>query len=71
MINSELLKDKIKESGMKIQYVAIQIGLTPAGLYKKLNNGSEFKVSEIMALTRVLNLSSEERDAIFFAHDVA
>lgn len=71
MVNSDLLKAKIKESGIKISYVAIQIGLTPAGFYKKLNNESEFKVSEIIALTRVLNLSSDERDEIFFAHDVA
>lgn len=71
MVDSDLLKEKIKESGMKVQYVAVQIGLTPAGFYKKLNNESEFKVSEIMSITRVLNLSSADRDAIFFAHDVA
>lgn len=71
MVNSELLKKKIEQSGMKVKYVAVQIGLTPAGLYKKISNESEFKVSEVLAITRVLNLSSSERDAIFFAGDVA
>ena len=65
MVNTELLKKKIAESGMKVKYIAVEIGLTPAGFYKKMSNESEFKVSEVVALTRVLNLSSLERDNIF------
>nr|DAR62025.1 MAG TPA: Protein of unknown function (DUF739) [Caudoviricetes sp.] len=71
MVNSNMLKKKIDDSGMKIKYVAVQIGLTPAGFYKKINNESEFKVSEVVALTRVLGLSSNERDEIFFGSNVA
>lgn len=71
MVNSNMLKKKIDGSGMKIKYVAAQIGLTPAGFYKKINNKSEFKVSEVLALTRVLGLSSNERDEIFFGNNVA
>ncbi len=71
MVNSNMLKKKIDDSGMKIKYVAVQIGLTPAGFYKKINNESEFKVSEVVAITRVLGLSSNERDEIFFGSDVA
>ena len=71
MTDSKALKERIKKSGMKVRYVAVQIGITPAGFNKKLSNKTEFKASEIMALTRVLNLTSDERDAIFFAPDVA
>ena len=71
MVNSNMLKKKIDDSWMKIKYVAVQIGLTPAGFYKKINNESEFKVSEVVAITRVLGLSSNERDEIFFGSDVA
>lgn len=71
MVNSNMLKKKIDDSGMKIKYVAVQIGLTPAGFYKKINNESEFKVSEVVAITRVLGLSSNERDEIFFGSGVA
>ena len=71
MTNTKVLKEKIESSGMKVGYIAIQIGITPAGLYKKLRNKSEFKASEIMAIARVLNLTSDERDAIFFDPNVA
>jgi len=36
-------------------------------LYNRLNQESEFKASEIAALTLALHLTKEERDAIFFA----
>lgn len=37
MINYELLKNRINKSGIKIYALAEACGLTPQGLYNKLN----------------------------------
>ena len=69
MTNGDMLRQKIKECGFKMVYVASQCGLTYNGFLKKLNNETEFKVSEMMTLRKMLNLSSKEADAIFFCKD--
>lgn len=66
MTDSELLKKKIAESGISMSYIAKKMGISREGLYKKINNISEFKASEIFAIKEILNLSAEERDDIFF-----
>lgn len=66
MTNSELLKKKISESGISVSFIAKKMGLSREGLYKKINNLTEFKASEIFAIMGILNLSSKDRDDIFF-----
>lgn len=70
MTNTELLKEKLRESGYKLLHVAAACGLTYAGFLKKINNETEFKASEIVALKKALRLTNSERDAIFFASNV-
>ena len=64
------LSEEIAKSGLKISYIADALGLSREGLYKKLNNETEFKASEIMKMKEVLGLSNERRDDIFFANEV-
>lgn len=67
MNNTELLRKKIEDSGYKIYFIAEKLGLTPQGLYLKLNNTHQFKAKEIQKLCRILNITdSEEMKAIFF-----
>ena len=47
--------------------VELEIAMKRAG--KKIQNESEFKASEIAALTDFLGLSAKERDAIFFCKE--
>lgn len=70
MTNSKKLNDEISESGITITAIAKKIGITREGFYKKLNNDTEFKASEITALQKILNLSNKKRDEIFFANEV-
>lgn len=70
MTNASLLESKIKAVGLTISAVAEKLGITRAGFYKKLNNDSEFKASEISKLTTILSLSDIEREQIFFAQFV-
>lgn len=69
MTNTNLLIQKINDSGYKRSYIAKAIGLKSAyGLSKKINNETEFKASEINALCEILKIdSAEEKEAIFFA----
>lgn len=67
MTNTIVLREKIKATGLKYNFIAPQLGLTPMGLQKKIENDTEFKASEIKNLADLLGLSAEERDAIFFA----
>ena len=68
MTNSKLLRQKIDESGYKLQFVAEKCGLTYYGFMKKVNNESEFKASEIAILKELLHLTDSETDQIFFCN---
>ena len=70
MVNVDLLKNTIKEQGIRNLFIAYKMGLSPEGFYKKLRGESEFKVSEVSCLTEVLRLTEEQRNAIFFAEEV-
>ena len=67
MVNLDLLKSTIDESGITIVSIAGKMGISREGLYKKLSGEAEFKASEIEKMTDALRLSKKERDAIFFA----
>ena len=67
MPNIALLKEKISESGIKMTVLSEKTGITRETLYNRFNENGEFKASEIVALTKVLNLTKEERDKIFLS----
>lgn len=67
MTNTELLREKIDQSGYKLQFIAEKIGITYQGLLNKINNRSEFRASEIQVLYDLLSLTEDERVSIFFA----
>ena len=70
MTNTELLKAAIQKSGYKYKYIAEQLGLSTFGLQKKIENDTEFKASEIIALAKLLHLNDRMMKAIFLQSDV-
>lgn len=70
MTDSELLKKKISESGLSVSFIAKKLGISREGLYKKINGTTEFKASEIFAITDLLRLDSDSREDIFFNQKV-
>ena len=71
MTNTEMLKERISQSGLKAGYIAKNVGISRASLWNKINNIRAFTVPEMDKLCIVLNIKSlKERDAIFFNHDV-
>ena len=67
MVNTEELRAIIKESGYKFEYLATRLDISRASLRNKVENITEFKLSEIRALEEILKLEPEQRDSIFFA----
>ena len=70
MTDTVLLRDKIKESGYRLKFIAKKMGITYAGLLKKINNETEFKASENQKISEMLDLSLYEKEKIFFAPKV-
>lgn len=67
MTDTKALREVIEETGIKITFLAQKIGISRECFYQKMRNETEFKASEIKALAKVLHLSAERRDAIFFS----
>lgn len=58
MTNKEELEIAILRAGLTKHEVAKKLGLSDMGFYKKLNNQTEFKASEIAALQKMLHIKS-------------
>ena len=67
MTDTKALRDIIKERGIKYKRLAEELSLSPYGLQKKIENDTEFKISEVSRLAKMLNMSVDEREQIFFA----
>ena len=53
MTNTELFRNKVEEIGVTYTFIASKIGITREALYNKINNGTEFKASEIAVCSKV------------------
>lgn len=67
MTNTELLEERIRESGLKKSFIAEKIGVSRATLCALLRAKSEFKASQIRTLCELLNIEDDATmKAIFF-----
>ena len=67
MTDTIRLREKIRLSGYKLSFVADKVGINRQALCNKINNRSDFRADEIQALYKLLGMTPEEREAIFFA----
>lgn len=68
MVNSAALRDKIEESGLRKNFIAEQLGLSPYGFQLKTEGKNDFKTAEVMKLCDLLRITSlREKERIFFA----
>lgn len=72
MTNTKMLQELIKKSGLKLQYIADELGISRMALNNKINNLSQFKSGEISKLCVILKIESlAEKECLFFAKEVA
>lgn len=65
MTNVELLREAINRTGLKRTVLAAAWGMSMPTFYSRISGNSEFTASEIVAATASLQLTIEQRDAIF------
>lgn len=71
MTDSKAVRELIQSKGLKLKYIAKQLGLSDYGFLKKLDNISEFRPSEINKLCEILGITSlKEKDRLFFKKKV-
>lgn len=71
LVNTQLLEEKIKESGKTKTYLAGKIGISIQSLRLKIKNEYEFYSSEVNCLCEELNITRlKDKEEIFFAGNV-
>lgn len=72
VVNVNMLKGKIIQSGRNITMLANEIGIDRATLYRRLQNGGKtMLVKDAKNIASVLGLTAEEVNSIFFNNIVA
>lgn len=66
MVDANLLKYYVMESGKSLTDVAAAIGVTPATLYRKMIGKSDFYRKEMQDIASYLGLDRDTIDRIFF-----
>jgi len=69
--NKTALRVKMLESSCTVKELSQVLDISKGALYRRLNGQVFFTVPEVIACSKHLNLTNEERDQIFFNHDVA
>lgn len=68
MTNTEMLKDVIEKSGLKMGFIADYVGISRQTLWNKVNNLTPFNQYEIDKMCDILKITSlKQKEAIFFA----
>ena len=66
MINTTLLDNYIKDSGLDISVIAKNLNLSESEFVHKKDNVKDFSVMEILTLCDLLNIVKEQ-EKVFFA----
>lgn len=66
MANVEMLRDAINDASISRTAIAAALGMSMPTFYSRISGRSEFTASEITKTTTILQLTKEQRDAIFF-----
>lgn len=62
----EIVNQYIGDSGLKLGYIAQQLGITYAALYNKMKGKHPFTLQELTILRNLLRLNDEQWDSLFF-----
>lgn len=72
MVNINKLRGKIIENGLSVKDLADNLDMDRSTLYRKMNSeGDTMTISDAEKISKILNLSLEEVNSIFFSNFVA
>lgn len=70
MTNYAKLKGLMVERGLEVNKLAIELGISRQATSDKINGKSKISLTDAQVISKALKMTSEERDAIFFAECV-
>ena len=65
-IDLTALKKEIQRANMTYSNMAEKLGITRSAFSKKMSGVNDFKASQTWAIKKILNLSGEKAEQIFF-----
>lgn len=65
-VDTQLLDEKIKNSGLKTTFIIDKLGLSHNGFYKKKSGKTPFRTAEIYVLCDLLHIPDDEKVKIFY-----
>ena len=71
MLNAAALRAKMADRSCSAKDFSESLGLSKSAFYRRLSGKSFFTVPEVLLCEKLLGLTSDERDRIFFADEVA
>lgn len=67
LVNTDLLNEKIEQSGYRIGFIVDTLGISRNGFDLKRNGKIAFRLSEVYVLCSLLNITDdEEKTKIFY-----
>lgn len=67
MVNTKLLKEKIRESGLKTRFIYETLGISRKTFDNRVNGVYPFRTTEVEKLCEILRITSlREKNNIFF-----
>lgn len=67
MTNTDLLKQKIQEAGLKQSWLAEKLSISESSLSSKINGRRYFNQVEMNKIRDLLKLNNSDSEKIFFA----
>lgn len=71
MVNINKLKAKMVENEINASQLASKLGLDRGTVYRRFNDGENFSIKEASEIARILKLTADEFNDIFFSEIVA
>lgn len=72
MVNINKLRGKIIENGLSVKDLADKLEMDRSTLYRKMNSaGDTMTISDAEKISKILNMTLEEVNSIFFSEFVA
>lgn len=65
-VDTDRLEDAIAKSGLRKDYIIEQLGITRQGFSYKRKGKTAFRQSEVFVLCKLLKLTEQEKNEIFF-----
>ena len=69
MVDVNLFRKTIKDSGMTTTFICKKSGIVRQTLYNRFERPGLFTIDEIVGLKKVLRLSADDVEKIFFAEN--